>query len=63
MVFAKPTVMVPKSMSLGLKVRTPSLPAPMISISYLTVYGTEEGRVLVDFMVLPPVLIKPDPGL
>jgi hypothetical protein len=38
-VLAKPTVIVPKSISFGLIAIKPSLPAPIISRSHLTAYN------------------------
>jgi hypothetical protein len=61
-VFANPTVIVPKSMSFGLKLRIPSLPAPIMSISYLTVAGAASYNYFVLFNP-PEALSIPDPGL
>lgn len=58
MVLANPTVMVPKSISFGLMLSIPSLPAPMISISYLILDGASLRVCL-----LALLLSKPEPGL
>lgn len=60
-VLEKPTVIVPKSKSFGLILITPSLPAPIISRSYLT--ATSFIYFVVESIVLFALYITPEPGL